>query len=474
MGSAEAYEDGDPTGSPSAIPVGPVPGDFRDALAAAGDVIYDLDVIEQYRHDQAAPGMLAAGMPLAVVRPTTTEQVRAAVAAARDHGIPIVPRGAGSGLSGAANASDGCIVLSLERMTKIVEVDPGAMTSTVQAGVINADLRAAAGEQGLWYAPDPASYEFSTIGGNVATNAGGLCCVKYGVTREALLGVEVVLADGTVERVGRRTRKGVVGYDLTSLLCGSEGTLGVITEITTRLLPKPGPAATLAASFAELAPAGRAIAEIVRHRQPSMLELMDRTAVRAVEEFKPMGLDADSALLFGGSDSASGLADVEWMGAICEEAGATVVVTTDEPAEGRLLTAARRLALTALERQGATLLDDVAVPLNAIPTLIERIEEIAASNGVLIATFGHAGDGNMHPTVVYDHNSESERAAARQAFEEIVEAALALGGTASGEHGVGALKRRFLDAELGSSIGLHRKIKQAFDPENLLNPERSI
>jgi glycolate oxidase len=474
MGSAEAYEDGGPSGSPSAIPVGPVPGDFRDALAAAGDVIYDLEVIEQYRHDQAAPGMLAAGVPLAVVRPTTTEQVRAAVAAARDHRIPIVPRGAGSGLSGAANASDGCIVLSLERMTKIVEVDPGAMTATVQAGVINADLRAAAGEQGLWYAPDPASYEFSTIGGNVATNAGGLCCVKYGVTREALLGVEVVLADGTVERVGRRTRKGVVGYDLTSLLCGSEGTLGVITEVTTRLLPKPGPAATLAASFAELAPAGRAIAEIVRHRQPSMLELMDRTAVRAVEEFKPMGLDADSALLFGGSDSASGLADVEWMGAICEEAGATVVVTTDEPAEGRMLTAARRLALTALERQGATLLDDVAVPLNAIPALIERIEEIAASHGVLIATFGHAGDGNMHPTVVYDHNSESERAAARQAFEEIVEAALALGGTASGEHGVGALKRRFLDAELGSSIGLHRKIKRAFDPENLLNPERSL
>jgi glycolate oxidase len=475
MPEAEALE-GDIPPRP-ASPDGSAPrasAELRADLAAAGEVIYDPAIIEGYRKDQAAPGMLQAGMPIAVVRPLETAEVQAAVQAAARHGIPIVPRGAGSGLSGGANAIDGCIVVSLERMNKIIAIDTGNMTATVQPGVINVDLRKEALRHGLWYAPDPASYEFSTIGGNVATNAGGLCCVKYGVTRDALLGLEMVLADGSVQRVGRRTRKGVVGYDLASLVCGSEGTLGIITEITSRLLPEPGPEATLAASFDDLAAAGRAIAEIVRRRQPSMLELMDHASVRAVEEFKPMGLDDDSALLFAGSDSADALGDVEWMGEICAAAGATLVVTTDEAAEGRMLTAARRLAFPALERQGTTLLDDVCVPLDAIPVLIERIEGIAATHKVRIATFGHAGDGNMHPTIVYDDRDEVERTAARRAFEEIVEVALELGGTASGEHGVGVLKHQFLEAELGPALGLSRRIKQALDPENLLNPGRAI
>ena len=446
---------------------------LRD-LAAAGEVLSDPELLEGYRRDQASPGLLAAGMPAAVVRARTTAEVQAAVRAAARHGVPVVPRGAGSGLTGGANALDGCVVLCTERMDQIVEIDEHSLTATVQAGVVNARLTEAVGKYGLWYAPDPASYEFSTIGGNVATNAGGLCCVKYGVTRDSLLGVEVVLADGRAMRLGRRTRKGVVGYDLTGLICGSEGTLAVITEATVRLLPTPGPSATLAASFPDVGDAGRAIARIVRGRQPSLLELMDRTTVCAVEKFQPMGLDGDAALVFAKSDSSGGVADVEWMAARCQEEGATVVATSDEAAEGRMLMAARRLAYPALERLGTTLLDDVAVPLGAIPDLIEEVETIAERHGVLIATFGHAGDGNMHPTVVYDHHDAEATLAARAAFRDIVEAALRLGGTASGEHGIGALKQEFVTAELGESLGVHQSIKHALDPGGLFNPGRAL
>jgi glycolate oxidase len=455
-------------------PAAPAAGALIDDLAAAGEVLTDPELLESYRRDQAAPGLLVAGMPAAVFRARSTEEVQAAVRAAAKHRVSIVPRGAGSGLSGGANAIDGCLVLSLERMDQIVEIDEHSLTATVQAGVINASLTTAAAAYGLWYAPDPASSDFSTIGGNVATNAGGLCCVKYGVTRDSLLGVEVVLGDGRAVRVGRRTRKGVVGYDLTGLICGSEGTLGVITEATVRLLPSPGPSATLAASFPGVCDAGRAIARIVRGRQPSLLELMDRTTVRAVEEFQPMGLDGEAALLFAQSDAVGGVADIEWMAALCDEEGATIVVTSDEAAEGRMLMAARRLAYPALERRGTTLLDDVAVPLGAIPALLETIERIAERHAVLIATFGHAGDGNMHPTIVYDHRDPEETLAASAAFRDIVEAALRLGGTASGEHGVGALKQEFVAAELGESLPLHQAVKHALDPEGLFNPGRLL
>jgi glycolate oxidase len=455
-------------------PAAPAAGALIDDLAAAGEVLTDPELLESYRRDQAAPGLLVAGMPAAVFRARSTEEVQAAVRAAAKHRVSIVPRGAGSGLSGGANAIDGCLVLSLERMDQIVEIDEHSLTATVQAGVINASLTTAAAAYGLWYAPDPASSDFSTIGGNVATNAGGLCCVKYGVTRDSLLGVEVVLGDGRAVRVGRRTRKGVVGYDLTGLICGSEGTLGVITEATVRLLPSPGPSATLAASFPGVCDAGRAIARIVRGRQPSLLELMDRTTVRAVEEFQPMGLDGEAALLFAQSDAVGGVADIEWMAALCDEEGATIVVTSDAAAEGRMLMAARRLAYPALERRGTTLLDDVAVPLGAIPALLETIERIAERHAVLIATFGHAGDGNMHPTIVYDHRDPEETLAASAAFRDIVEAALRLGGTASGEHGVGALKQEFVAAELGESLPLHQAVKHALDPEGLFNPGRLL
>jgi glycolate oxidase len=445
-------------------------------LDGAGELVTDPDVLASYRHDQAAPGLLPAGMPAAVARPTTTAEVQAAVTAASRVGVPIVARGAGSGLSGGANAIDGCLVLSLERMTRVVDLDPAALTATVQAGVVNHALRDAAAGEGLLYAPDPASYEFSTIGGNVATNAGGLCCVKYGVTRDALLALEVVRADGQVLHVGHATRKGVTGYDLTSLVCGSEGTLAIVTEATVRLLPMPPAAHTLAASFSRLDAAGHAIAAICRRHRPSMLEVMDRTTIAAVEALQPMELDLEAeAMVFARSDAGrvEGAEEIAAMARLCEEAGADLVLTTDEEAEGRMLMAARRLAFTALERQGSTLLDDVAVPLPAIPALLAGIEAIAARSGVTIGTFGHAGDGNMHPTVVYDHTDADELTRARAAFDAILDLALELGGTVTGEHGVGLLKREAAARELGAgSLELQRAIKAAFDPYNLLNPDK--
>jgi glycolate oxidase len=450
-----------------------------EALAggAAGALVTDPDILASYRADHAAPGLLAAGMPAAVVRPTSTAEVQAAVRAAAAHGVPIVPRGAGSGLSGGANAIDGCLVVSLERMTRIVDVDAGALTATVEAGVINATLRGAAAEEGLLYAPDPASHELCTIGGNVATNAGGLCCVKHGVTRDALLACEVVLADGRAVRVGHRTRKGVVGYDLAGLLCGSEGTLGIVTEATVRLLPlPPGPTFTLAASFARLDAAGEAVARIVRRHRPSALELMDRATIAAVERWQPMGLDLEAeAMLFARSDAGrvEGREEIEAMRSICEQAGADLAVTTDEEAEGRMLMAARRLAFPALERAGTTLLDDVAVPLPAVPALLRGVEAIAERRGVTIGTFGHAGDGNMHPTVVYDHHDEDALARARAAFDDILALARELGGTVSGEHGVGVLKAAAAADELADTLDLQRAVKAAFDPAGILNPGKA-
>jgi len=445
-------------------------------LAGAGEVVTDPEVLLSFRHDQAAPELAPAGTPAAVARPRTTAQVQAAVRAAALHNMPIVPRGAGSGLSGGANAIDGCLVICLDQMDQLLELDPASLFARVQPGLINARLGEAAAAAGLRYAPDPASFEFSTLGGNIATNAGGLCCVKYGVTREALLGLRVVLADGREVQLGGTTRKDVVGYDLTSLFCGSEGTLGIVTEATLRLLPQPSPAATMAAGFETVAAAGRAVARIRGGSTPSLLELMDRATIAAVERLAPQGLTDTGALVFAQSDlpGTGALADVDRMGAWCEEEGATIVVTTDEGAEGRSLMNARRLAFPALERLGATLLDDVSVPVAAIPALLSGIETIAARTGLTIATFGHAGDGNMHPTVIYDAADPASTAKAREAFADIVSLALALGGSASGEHGVGILKRDAMAVQLGPVRELHHRIKGALDPAGIMNPGKAI
>jgi glycolate oxidase len=452
-----------------------LPEALRRVLGADA-VVTDPDVVGGYRSDQAA--LVEAGWPTAVVFPRTTGEVAATVEACAAADVPIVPRGAGSGLAGGANAIDGCIVLSLTRMDEILRVDPARQTATVQPGVVNADLAAAAAAHGLWYPPDPASWEESTIGGNVATNAGGLCCVKYGVTRDAVLALEVVLADGAVCRVGRQSVKGVAGYDLVGLFVGSEGTLGIVTEITVRLRPARTAPTTLVASFPRLVQAGAAVEAICQRSTPALLEILDATTIAAIERWKRMDLDTEAAaLLLAQTDlpGAPGHEEVAAMAAACEAAGADLVVRSEAPADADALLAARRFAFPALERLGSTLLDDVAVPRDRLTDLIDEIARIAAHHGLLIGTFGHAGDGNLHPTIVFDDRDPDAAAAARAAFDDVVDAALRLGGTVTGEHGVGLLKRAHLRDELGPvGMRLQRAVKDAFDPRGILNPGKVL
>jgi glycolate oxidase len=442
----------------------------------ASSVLTDPEVLESYRRDQAA--LVDAGMPLAVVRPSSMWEVQQVLGIASAHAVPVVPRGAGSGLSGGANAVDGCLILPLTALDRIVDVDRASMFAVVEPGVLNVDLSTAASEQRLWYPPDPASASFSTIGGNIATNAGGLCCVKYGVTRDFVLGLEVVLADGSLLRTGRKTVKGVAGYDLTGLFVGSEGTLGVITQATLRLRPAPPPPATMVAFFADLKSAGAAIVEIASTVVPSLLELMDHTTVRAVEEWKRMDLDLDAAAMLIGRSDAGGdqaASEIDRMAAACTSAGARFVARSSDRMEAELLMTARRLALPSLEHRGTALLDDVAVPIGRIPDLLEAIQRIAERHGMEIGTFGHAGDGNMHPTIVFDRQDPDAVVRARSAFEDIVRTALELEGTITGEHGVGLLKRPYLDDEIGrEGRRIHAAIKRALDPMNILNPGKLL
>ncbi|MBB5806570.1 glycolate oxidase [Saccharothrix ecbatanensis] len=449
----------------------PLLAELRTAVGA-GAVLTDVDVTASYRRDMMP--LAPHGQPLAVVLPTSTEQVQAVVRACAAARTPIVPRGAGSGLSGAANAVEGCVVLVTTKMNAILEIDPDNRLAVVEPGVVNLDLRDAVEKHGLFYPPDPSSYDWCTIGGNLSTNAGGLCCVKYGVTTDSVLGLDVVLADGELLRTGRRTVKGVAGYDLTKLFVGSEGTLGVITRATLALRPLPQAPATLVAAFGSTAAAGVAVSRVVTEGiVPSLMEIMDRTSIKAVEQYLKTDLNADAALLLCQSDSGgeAGRRELAAIEQACVAAGADLVYATEDLSEGRDLLTARRAVLTALEVYGAWLTDDVCVPRTRIADLIAGCERISESVGLRIAVVGHAGDGNMHPTIVYDPSSADEFARAQRAFDEILGLGLALGGTITGEHGVGKIKREWLAKEIGPvGLRVHRGIKRALDPENLFNP----
>jgi glycolate oxidase len=392
--------------------------------------------------------------------------------------VPVVPQGARTGLSGGANAIDGALMLSMVRMNRIVEIDEIDQVAIVEPGVINADLSRAVADVGLFYPPDPSSWELSTIGGNLATNAGGLCCVKYGVTADFVRGLEVVLADGTAVRVGRRTAKGVAGYDLTRLIVGSEGTLGVITEATLALRPAPEAALTMAAVFDKTADAMTAVARIMASGlRPSMMEFLDKAGIAAVQAYRDMGLPLDAAaMLITQSDrGALAAADVAAMGAMCEELGAREVAVAEDATESAMLTQARRLIGPAMEELGATLVDDVAVPRARLVDLLAGMEQIAAETDTLVVCPGHIGDGNMHPTVVFDRGDPAAAARAQVAFDAIMRLALQLGGTITGEHGVGLLKRTWLREELGeTSYALQQSIKSVFDPLGILNPGKVL
>ncbi|OZM71420.1 FAD-binding oxidoreductase [Amycolatopsis antarctica] len=448
--------------------------ELRAALGKEA-VITDADVTSGYSRDMMP--LAPVGTPLAVVLPVDTEGVRAVVRACYEAGVPIVPRGAGSGLSGAANAIDGCVVLVLTKLNEIVEIDPGNRLAVVQPGVVNLDFRGAVEKHGLFYPPDPSSYDWCTIGGNLATNAGGLCCVKYGVTTDSVLGLEVVLADGEILNTGRRTVKGVAGYDLTKLFIGSEGTLGVITKATLALRPLPQAPGTFVAGFSSTEAAGEAVARVVSEGLvPSLMEIMDATSIKASEAYLKTDLGTGSdcqALLLCQSDSGGEVArrELAALEQICTDCGADMVYATDDIAEGNMLLQARRVVLTALEHYGIWLTDDVCVPRTRIAELIAGCDRISREVGLRIAVVGHAGDGNMHPTIVYQPDSPDEFARAQQAFDDILAVGLELGGTVTGEHGVGKIKREWLEKEIGPvGMRVHREIKNALDPTGVFNP----
>jgi glycolate oxidase len=452
--------------------------DLKRALSGVGMVV-DADILSSLAHDDAE--WATVGRPVAAVRATSTSEVQQVVAVCAQFGVPVVTRGAGTGLSGGANAVDGCLVLDLSKMNRILEIDVDNMVTVVEPGVVNDDLKAAVAERGMWYPPDPASAAWSTIGGNVATNAGGLCCLKYGVTRDYVLGLEAVVGGaagpyGTSVRLGRRTTKGVSGYDLTGLFVGSEGTLGVITEVTLRLRPARTEAPrTVVGTFASLVAAGEAVAACTRlGLLPSALELLDRVCLEAVENWKHLGLEANAeALLLAQIDTPGsvGEAEADAMVTAFRDAGALWADRSTNEDEAEALFVARRLAYPALERLSPVLTEDVCVPRSAVPAMLAAIEEIGQRHSIRMATIAHAGDGNLHPLILTPPDDDPARRAAQGAFEEILTAAIALGGTVSGEHGIGLLKRGGMQRELQTEVlAIQLALKNMFDPMDLFNP----
>lgn len=434
-------------------------------------LVTDPDVMAGYSADRAP--WAAAGRPTAVVRARDADQVQVVVSTAHDLRVPVVTRGAGTGLTGAANAVDGCIVLCTEHMDQIVEIDAPERLAVVRPGVTSDALRAAAAEHGLWYPPDPASSAWSSIGGNIATNAGGLCCTKYGVTRDYVLGLEFVDGRGQLHRVGRRTAKGVVGLDVTGLLVGSEGTLGVITEATLRLHPLPSAARTVAAGFSSIRAAGEAVAAIRRAGlTPAVLELLDAATLAAIDAWRSTGAD-DAALLMARVDTpaAAGEAETDAVLDCFEKAGAAWATRSADAREAEELFALRRMAYPAVEWMGDVLTEDFCVPVTALADVLDAVAGVATARDVTIATVAHAADGNLHPFIVTPPGDSAAKQRALAAFDDLMETALEHGGTISGEHGVGRLKRDGMRRELAPGlVELQQQVKSVFDPRWILNP----
>lgn len=450
-----------------------------DALVSAVGAertIVDPERIPDFCRDEHS--YVTPGRPCAVVLAGSAADVQAAVRWAAEHRVPVIPRGAGTGIVGGTAPTDGCLVVSLARMTAIKELSPPDELAVVEPGVVNADLDRAARVHGLMYAPDPSSYETCTIGGNLATNAGGLRCVKYGVTRDSVLGLEAVLADGSLIRTGRRTVKGVTGYDLTGLFVGSEGTLGIITSATLRLRPAPKhPPVTVAAEFGSLAAAAESVWAIVRASLgPSLLELMDRATLEALDEWRHIGLHPDTrAMLLCQADGPDAAAAAEAMARCCRVNGASVVAVSDDEAEAAQLLDVRRMAFTAIERKGACLIEDVCVPRSKLPEMFAAVERTAARHGLSVPTVAHAGDGNLHPVFVFDRGLPEIPEVVWRAADEVFRAALELGGTLTGEHGVGTLKRHWLGEELGvETMAAQTAVKNALDPLGIMNPGKAV
>ena len=419
---------------------------------------------------------LERGRPDAVVFPASTEEVAGILRVANHLGVPVVPRGSGTNLSGGTIPHRGGIVLVLTRMNRIKEVSDADLVAVCEPGVRTIELAQAAAAKRLLYPPDPGSQTTATIGGNVAECAGGLRALKYGVTRDYVLGVQAVLPTGEIIRSGGRLVKDVAGYDLRRLLCGSEGTLAVMTELTLRLVPAPEASGYGMAYFPDLAAAARAVSRVLASGVlPVTLEFLDQVCIGAVEDYAHIGLEtsAGALLIFGQDGNPTVIErDLERMAQACTAEGATSVRIAESPEAAAEVLEARRAALPSLSRlEPLTLLEDATVPRSRIAEMVEYVQEVARRHEIKIGTFGHAGDGNLHPTAVLDPADEKAIHRARAAFGEIFARAIELDGTITGEHGIGMVKLRYLERQLGADhMALLRRIKAAFDPNGILNP----
>lgn len=420
-------------------------------------------------------------IPDAVVRPVDAGEISRVLELANSENFPVVPRGAGTGLSGGSLAICGGVILDLSRMDRIIEIDPGNLHAVCQPGVITASLVVEAERFNLLYPPDPGSVKVSTLGGNVAENAGGLRAIKYGVTKNYLMQIRAVAPTGEIFVSGARTRKCVAGYDLMSLMCGSEGTLGVLTEITVRLVPMPRSRRCLTAAFETTACAGRAVSEIMAEGlTPATLEIMDQCTIRVVEDYSHLGLPVEAGAMllieFDGFSECAVAEETDTARKIIARNDARCINDASDIQERDRLWEARRVALAALSRaRPTTILEDVTVPLPQLSNLLERIAQIADENSLMIGTFGHAGDGNLHPTILTDERDPEEMERVEKAVAQLFEAALELGGTVSGEHGIGFAKAPFLRREVGEeTLEVMRRIKRSLDPNNILNPGKFL
>lgn len=440
---------------------------LRDALGDIVDVADDS--LEAARADRS--GHSSTGRPLAVVHAETVAHVQQTLRIATQTHTPVVVRGAGTGLAGAANAGPGEIVLSMLRMNRIIEVRPDDLFAVVEPGILNAELNDLLAEQGLWWPPDPASRDISTVGGNIATGAGGLLCAKYGVVRDAVLAIDLVRADGQLLHLGHRSVKGVTGLDLTSLVIGSEGTLGVVVGATLKLRRIiEGEICTITALFPAVRDAAAGSAAVTASgAQPAIMELMDATSLAAVHDLLTLpAAPAGSSQLTIQTDGPSARAEADQIAAVLREKGGQVTLTHDRE-EGERLLAIRRSIHPALAALGTTLIEDVSVPRSALPDMFDEISRIEQQFGLTIPTVAHAGDGNLHPNFIFDGPEVPQQV--WDAAGELFRAAIRLGGTLTGEHGIGTLKSRWLADELGADQWeLQRQIKGVFDPLGILNP----
>ncbi|WP_347111126.1 FAD-binding protein [Paenarthrobacter sp. S56] len=442
-----------------------------------GQVAEDEDTLTVYSADQGP--MLERHLPLAVVWAESVQDVQGIVRACAAHNVPIVARGAGTGVSGGAHATRGCIVLSLERMNRILELNPDDETAVVEPGVINAELNAAAAGYGLMYAPDPASYKMSTIGGNVATNAGGLRCAKYGVTRDSVLALDVVLADGSLLHTGHQTFKGVAGYDLTALLVGSEGTLGIVVGVTVRLKYLPREVHTIAAFYQDFRSAAAGVLAVGKARvQPAIMELLDNGTLVQLDELNGSDLQArGKSLLLVQTDGFGAAAEAAVVRQVLSDGGATVTMEASEEAE--MLVELRRNSRGVEVDDEFRVGEDIAVPRSKLVGFVAELEAMAERHQVRLKVVAHAGDGNLHPTFWLDRVDPATDADAlvrlNNALDESIRVGLAMGGTITGEHGVGQYKLRWLGLEQPEPVReLQRRIKELFDPAGILNPGKAI